>query len=487
MPSVGNQNPTYSWCASYARTEGGLASKLADYYGLPPYEWQRLILNDWLALDDKGKLLNSLCVLPVPRQNGKTGVCDPRETWGLVHRGEWILHTAQEYQTAKKAFDRLREKFGERKNDPRARYPELNALVKRYTTSANQMVLDLKNGAHIEFRTRGANSDMGRGGTFDLVVIDEAQSYTDAQDSALSPLNSAAPTGSPQTILMGTVPDPATAYKGEKFASIRKGLHTEPYTGACIHEWSTPEIGDVFDKSRWYATNPSLGYQLLESALLKDSRTMSADAFAREHLGYWPENMTAVSTVIQPKDWDACKIDSPNKSGLLVYAVKFSPDGSIGSLAACYRPKDGKPFVYVIKTFSLASGIGWLVDSLTEKHSKAAQIVIDGQSNAQTLNDRLIDNRVPTKEIIRPRTGDVIAACSGFVNAVKERELTHYGQPGLDDSATKTRKRRIGTSGGFGFESTDEADATLIEACALAWWGAMTTRRNPERKAVVRC
>jgi hypothetical protein len=155
---------------------------------LPPFEWQRLILNDWLALDDSGHLLNSLCVLPVPRQNGKTGVCDPRETWGLVHRGEAILHTAQEYQTAKKAFDRLRAKFGEKKNDPRARFPELNALVKKYTTSANQMVLDLKNGAHIEFRTRGANSDMGRGGTFDLVVVDEAQSYTDAQDAALSPV-----------------------------------------------------------------------------------------------------------------------------------------------------------------------------------------------------------------------------------------------------------------------------------------------------------
>ena len=211
---TGNQVPTYSWCASYDRTEGKLASALADSYGLSPHPWQRTILNDWLALDDEGKLLNSLCVLPVSRQNGKTGVCDPRETWGLVHRGEYILHTAQEYQTAKKAFDRLREKFGACRNDPRARYPELNRMVKRYTTSANQMVLDLTNGAHIEFRTRGSNSDMGRGGTFDLVVVDEAQSYTEAQDAALSPLNSAAPHGSPQTILMGTVPDPATAYKG---------------------------------------------------------------------------------------------------------------------------------------------------------------------------------------------------------------------------------------------------------------------------------
>lgn len=484
MPNFGNQQPTYSWCGSYNRTEGGLAAKLADAYGLPPHPWQQMILNDWLALDDNGKLLNSLCVLPVPRQNGKTGVIEPRETWGLVHRGEWILHTAHEYQTALVGFDRLRKKFGERKNDPRAKYPELNALVKRYTTSANQMVLDLKNGGHIEFRTRGNNDDVGRGGTFDLVVVDEAQNYTDEQDAALSPLNSAAPKGSPQFIMTGTVPKPMSAHKGEKFASVRSSLHDDPYIGACIHEWAAPEIGNVSDVARWYEYNPSLGYQLLESALLADSRKMNPDTFAREHLGWWPETVI-MSSVIKPAEWAACKVDEPTNDGLLVYAVKFSPDGSTGVLAACYKPDGGVPFVYVIEARSLSGGLGWFVDNLTAKYSKAAQIVIDGQSNAQTLNERLLANNVPVKTIVRPQTKDVVAACSSLVNAVKEQRVTHYGQPALDDSATKTRKRRIGNNGGWGFQSTDEADATLIEAACLAYWGAMTTKRKPGRKAVV--
>lgn len=484
MARYGNQQPTYSFCGSYTRTEGPFAVAMANAYGLAPHPWQQLILNDWLAIDDDGKLLNSLCLLPVPRQNGKTGCCDPRETWGLAHRGEWILHTAQEYQTAKKAFDRLRKKFGERKNDPLAKYPELNALVKKYTTSANQMVLDLKNGGHIEFRTRGNNDDVGRGGTFDLVVVDEAQSYTDAQDAALSPLNSAAPTGSPQTIMMGTVPPPTSAYKGEKWASIRDGMHKEPYIGACIHEWSVDEVGDIADIDRWYAANPSLGYQLLESALLADSRKMSPDTFAREHLGFWPENI-AFDNAIRNADWQACKVDNPRKEGVLVYAVKFSPDGAIGTISACYRPNNGVPFIYVVESRSLAHGIGWFVDNLTARHEKAAQIVIDGQSNAQTLNERLLANHVPAKAIIRPQSRDIAAACAALSNAVKEREITHYGQPALDDSATKTRKRRVGSNGGWAFASTDEADATLIESCALAYWAAMTTKRKPGRKAVV--
>ena len=480
----GNQSPTYSWCDSYTRTEGRFASAMADAYGMPPHQWQRTVLDDWLALDDKGRLLNSLCVLAVPRQNGKTGVSDPRETWGLMHRGEQILHTAQEFQTAQKAFNRLRKKFGVCKNDPAAEFPELNRLVDHYTTSANQMVLDLKNGGHIEFRTRGSNSDMGRGGTFDLIVIDEAQSYTDAQDASLSPLNSAAPSGQPQTILMGTVPTPESAYKGEKFASIRAAMHSNPQLGDCLHEWGAYEIGDVSDITRWYEFNPSLGKNLLEVGLQKDLRMMRPETFAREHLGWWPET-AVISTAIKASDWNACVNANPKKEGLVVYAVKFSPDGSTGTLAACYKPSDGLPFVYVVSSRSMSGGLGWFEETLNKVRNDAAQIVIDGQSNAQALTERLISLGVPAKMIVRPKTGDVIAACSWLANAVKERQITHYGQEALDASATRSRKRRIGNNGGWGFQSTDEADATLVESCALAYWGAMTTKRKPGRKAVV--
>ena len=482
---VGRQEPTYSWCGSWTRTEGKLASALSDAYGLSPHPWQRLLLNDWLALDDEGRLLNSMCILPVPRQNGKTGVCDPRETWGLVHRGEWILHTAHEYQTAKLAFDRLRHKFGVKRNDPTAAYPELNRLVSHYTTSANQMVLDLTNGGHIEFRTRGSGGDAGRGGTFDVVVVDEAQNYTEAQDAALSPLNSAAPHGSPQTIFMGTVPDPERPHKGEKFATIRASMHEDPYIGGCIHEWSAPEVGDPLDVSRWYEYNPSLGYQLLEPALMKDARTMSADTFAREHLGWWPPQI-ATSAPILAKDWDACRTDDPQRGGVVCYAVKFSPDGSTGVLAACHRQDDGGPaFVYVVDVRSLSHGIRWFVDTLVGVAEEAALFVIDGPASSQNLVDRILAERVPKNMVSRPRATDMVTACTSLANAVKERRMTHYGQPALDASATRSRRRPISTGGGWGFASTDEADATLVEACALAYWGATTTKRDPRRKAVV--
>ena len=480
---LGNQTPTYSFSASYSRTHGPLAAELSKAYALNPHQWQRTVLNDWLALDDDGRLLNSLCLLDVSRQNGKTGACDPRETWGLVQRGERILHTAQEYGTSKIAFDRLRAKFGAKRNDPFAKFPELNALVDRYTTSANQMVLDLKNGGHIEFRTRGSSDDVARGGTFDLVVVDEAQSYTAEQDAALSPLNSAAPSGSPQTILMGTVPNPERPHKGEVFAALRAAMVDNPESGNCIHEWGVSQIGDVTDEARWFEVNPSLGYQLLVSGLRKDVRSMTPERFAREHLGWW-DSFTTVSRPILPGRWDACAIQTKTE-GLVSYGVKFSPDGAEVVLCACVKPEDGLPHVERVKSANMALGLQWLVDFLTRAVETCGTIAIDGQSNAQELTERLLSARVPKNALMRLGAGDYCAACSSFVSAVNEGGVTHFNQDDLNESATGCVRRRINQRGGWGFASTDEADATPIEAAAIAYRAAMTNRRDPSRRAVV--
>jgi hypothetical protein len=233
-------------------------------------------------------------------------------------------------------------------------------------------------------------------------------------------------------------------------------------------------------------TNPAMGYRIKERTMYDVMDTMSADGFARECLGWWSKTERARGeNAIAVDDWLACRIDKPTDGGTIVYAVKFSADGAIGTVARCNRVEGEKPFVYVVESRSMGGGLRWFVDNLAAKKDKAAQIVIDGQSNAQSLTDQLLDRGVASACIQRPSTGDVIAACSSFANAVKDGAVTHYGQPALDDSATKTVKRRIGTNGGWGFASTDEADATLIEACALAYRSAMKTKRKPGRKAVV--
>ena len=473
----GEQTPTFHYAEDYNKTEGSYAADLSASYDLVPHRWQRDVLDDWLAVDDDGTLIHSYCVLEVPRQNGKTGVSDPRETWGLVKRGEKILHTAQEFQTAKKAFDRLRRKFGTRKNDAFAEFPELNALVDHYTTSAGQMVLDLTNGAHIEFRTRGNNSDMGRGGTFDLVVIDEAQAYTEAQDAALAPLNSAAPSGSPQTILMGT-PPLIVGDKGQVFLRSIRRFYSEPEPMSCISLWGAEDVGDVFDKSRWYKYNPSLGYQLLEQAIAKDSVTMSPDTFAREHLGLIPKTQQSINYVISKEVWDACKSDEPKPEGKTAYGVKFSVDGSEVCLCGAVIPQDGPARISLIERRPMGVGTQWLADWLNARYNKASCVVIDGRNGVDVLIDKIADTWKFKGSVIKPSVKEMLAAVGSLTNALNERTVTWFSkQLALRESAITSIKRPI--SGGYGFGGENSIP---IEAAALALWGAKTTKRDPNKR-----
>ena len=477
MSKKGCQEPTFHHCDKYDKTEGEYAYLLSESYDLRPHLWQKSILDDWLAIDDKGKLIHNYCILEVPRQNGKTGVSDPRETWGLIKRGEAILHTAQEFQTAKKAFDRLRKKFGSRKDDPFAEYPELNALVDHYTTSAGQMVLDLTNGGHIEFRTRGNNSDMGRGGTFDLVVIDEAQSYTEAQDSALSPLNSAAPSGSPQTILMGTPPLPSAGDKGFIFANAIFNMHNNPEKGSCISEWSSEEVGDVSDRERWYRLNPSLGYQLLEEALAKDVNAMSPDSFAREHLGFMAKRHEVSNIALDLTAWSKCKSSEPKPEGKTAYGIKFAADGSEVCLCGAVCPKDGKARISLIERRPTGMGIRWLADWLNHRVKIGCCVVIDGRNGVDVLVDRISDTWRAKNSVIRPRATDMIAATSLLMTELTEQTVTWYAeQEALKDSALSAVRRPI--SGGWGFGGDDSAP---IEAASLALWGCRNSKRDPTK------
>jgi hypothetical protein len=213
---------------------------------------------------------------------------------------------------------------------------------------------------------------------------------------------------------------------------------------------------------------------------------MSPDAFAREHLGYWPPMGVNVNAVISVAEWSRCAIAKPSREGDVTYAVRFSPDGKTAAMASCHYRQGGVPFVYVVDSRSMDHGLEWFVATLSQNWEKAKLIVIDGQANAQTLYNRLVEAGVKRKALRLAKSTDATSAYSGFLNAVREGHVTHFGQPALDRSATGSEKRLIGKSGGWGFESTETADATLVEACCWAHWGATTSKRKPGRRVQVR-
>lgn len=480
---AGNQTPRIRIVPNYSDTLGVIASEFMNSYGLHLDEWQENILQDWLAVDEQGKYASSICGLSVPRQNGKTANVKARCISGICLFNEQILYTAHEVKTARKTFDEIADMFSNT-----AEYQELCDQVDYIRRANGQEEIklldwqdengDWQPGGRIVFsaRSRGA----ARGFTCDVLVCDEAQELTSEQMAALMPVISAGRNQNPQTILIGTPPSPLCS--AEVFAATRMQALNGMTKGACWHEWSVEKITTNDDWSNVEMTNPALDKRLMRSAVEAEMAAMPSDFFARERLGYWSEN--TVAAVIDSQQWSACVTDEPPEDGVLCYSVKFSPDGSTGSLAVCLKPDSGFPHVELVAIRNMNAGISWFVEWLCSRADKPAQIVVDGMANSQNLVDELLRGGIKQKILIKPRASDVSSACSSFLNAVKEVKVTHNNQQLLNESATKSKHRNIGSNGGWGF-ADNGCTSTAIEAAALAYWAAINTKRNPNRKTRV--
>ncbi|MBQ6395091.1 MAG: hypothetical protein IJH87_01920 [Atopobiaceae bacterium] len=497
--TAGNQVPTFRHVLDYSRTEGDACiafcrSELCIEFDL----WQENILRDWLAVhpvleggEKRWRYVHLRNGLEVPRQNGKTAIVEGRIIFGAAVKGEQILYTAHDYSTVQKLFDRLKMFFGERKNDANAPFPRLNRIVRAVRLATGKEAIFLKNGGAIYLSTRTKSSK--RGYTVDVVVADESQELTEIQAKAILSTASSSPLHNPQYIFTGTPPGPESS--GVTFMHMRDKLMSgSEANDISWSEWSVDELGDITDESRWMRVNPAMGVRIDADIIRSQMETFKDPlSFAQECLGYWLPK-TKLQTVIEADKWDACFTDSPpsmvdrkkpDPETVICYAVRFSPDNSTGALSVCLKKPGELPYIQCIRSFEMLDGIEWLVDWLIQRKDIAAQVVVDGRSNAGDLHDRLLRAGMSKKALIVPGASDAISAYSLLLNSTKEGNLRHSAGDALTRSATGTAMRKIGNTGGFGFQSTDEADATLIESCALALWAASNTKRRPGRKVVV--
>ena len=461
----GSQTPTKLAEPEYDASELEACLALCAAGDLVPLEWQRNVLEPWLAVDRSGSWVSQPCGLSVPRQNGKTlGTVAARVVYGMLARNEQIVYTSHAQTTSTETFEGLRDVFESRR---------LKKYIKSIRSALGREAIFLKSGARIKFFARTRNGGRGKHG--DLLIFDEAQELTDSQQASFKSAISAS--ANPQTIYLGTPPDETAP--GTVFRRIRdKALAGEP--NRAWAEWSVDEIGDVTDRNRWYLANPSMGSLIFESTVESECGDYAPDKFAIERLGWWAPVEKAVEHVVDAEAWALCETDDPPE-GVVCAGVKMSRDRA--TLAFCIRPADGAPYVEWVDTRPLSEGVGWAAAWLDSRRSKIASVAVDGGS-AAALTTRLADTGFPKKAVVVARTSDMAKAASMLADAVSERELAHYGQDELTASATLTTRRRIG-SDGFGFEDAGGADSTLIEACALALWQAKTTKRRPGRKAVV--
>ena len=464
----GSQEPRYRIAPKYDKTELR-AVKLLKAGGLLLDPWQSDILDDWMSMNAGMKWICKTCGGSVPRQNGKTLIMQGRAEAGMLLYGEKVLYTSHLQKTSTETFEEMASFFD---------VPALKKYVKDIKTALGREQILLTNGGRIKFLARTRNG--GRGQHGDLLIFDEAQELDVNSQASFIPAISASL--NPQTIYMGTPPDPTVT--GTVFREIRdKAIKGETTTTAWF-EFSVEKIGDVSDKDRWYACNPALGRRIQESTVEGEFEQMAPDTFARERLGWWTPVVEHKLDYAIPADlWDAAASMEEKPEGKTAYGIKFSADGTEVVLCGAVIPRDGKARITLIDRKPTGYGTQWLADWLNIRTEKASCVVVDGKNGVDVLVDKITDKKQGGKwimkgAVIRPRATDMIAAVGLLMDALNEERVTWYSkQEMLRDSAVTSIKRPI--SGGWGFGGDN---STPIEACALALWGAKTSKRDPSKK-----
>ena len=460
----GSQEPSVRVAPDYSQTDGADAERILRSGGLILDPWQSDILMDWMALSPGGKWISRTCGGSVPRQNGKTGLLEGRAQAGMILYREQVIYTAHLQKTATETFEEMASFFDT---------PKLRKYIKDIKTALGREQIILTTGARVKYLARTRNG--GRGQHGDLLIFDEAQELSVEAQASFIPAISASK--NPQVIYAGTPPDPTA--DGTVFRGIRDKARAKETKSTAWFEFSVDEIGDVTDRKRWALTNPALGRRIMESTIEAEMEQMAPDTFARERLGWWtPVVEHEIEYAISSDLWDSCRSEDPKPEGKTAFGVKFSADGSTVALCGAVVPEDGPARISLIELKPTGHGISWLADWLNERYQKASCVVIDGRNGVDVLVERISDTWKMKGSIIRPSSKDMIAAVGTLTNALNEKAVTwYYQQEALRESAVTSTKRPI--SGGWGFGGDLSAP---IEAASLALWGAINSKRNPNKK-----
>lgn len=487
MVRYGNPTPTFEVVGSYDYTDGPEIVSTFEKYGFQFTPAQKHKLDLYGARNCDGSFAATSINDSTPRRNGKSFPTRLYAAWAAAIDGNKVLYSAHNGGTVTDMFRELCKLFEDADN-----YPDWNDLLDYTYKQPGREGIYLTTGACIEFNTR-TNSG-ARGSGYKVVIIDEAQEFTDAQADSLLPTIAAAASSSslvvedPQIIYIGTPDYP------ECHGTVFRRAHDQAHAGTLEESWwieyaidEMPPVGICREEllELIYRTNPGLGYRVSIKALLALRAQMSWDGFCREVLGWWYPLETTEDHAIPANLWQQTAISAIGElyEQKMAFGVKFTPDGSGYALAGCKQDKTGKCAFELIEVGSTACGTKPLAAALKQRCSKASCVVVDGQAGAPALCDNLRELGVPKNYVVRPKTQDVILAASMVLDGLRDGSLAHTstGQSALDESALHATKRKIGTQGGWGFGG----QSAPIEACSLALFGIKTTKRNPKRKQVI--
>lgn len=456
----GRQTPTQSVILPYTKTKGQEASDIYNKTGNTLLEWQELLNYDIMAVNDDGLWIHQKFGYAVSRRNGKSENVLARCLWGLKH-GEHILYTAHRTSTTHAIWTRLDKMCEDAKIE----------ISSSYKAMGKEHLYTEEGDGRIEFRTRTNSGGLGEG--YDLLIIDEAQEYTEAQETSLKYVVS--DSDNPQTIMIGTPPTVVSA--GTVFVKFRNVTLSGSGYDSGWAEWSVNEQKNPNDVDAWYEANPSLGTILTERKIRAEITNDDID-FNIQRLGLWLKYNQ--KSAITKTEWEALQLSGKlEPEGRLFAGVKFGKVGENVALSIACKLEDGNIFVETIDCQPIKNGNNWIVTWL--KNLDIGDVIIDGAQGQSLLVDDMKEAGLSKAKL--PTVKEIIIANAAFEQGLFLGNIRHKGQPSLVQSVTNCEKRAIGTNGGFGYKSLKEdVDIALLESVVLAYWACSKAKIKKKQR-----
>lgn len=345
------------------------------------------------------------------------------------------------------------------------------------------------NGSRILFGAR--EHGFGRGfDEVDIEVFDEAQILTEKalEDMVAATNQSRFPHGA-LLFFMGTPPRPADP--GEEFTNRRRealALKPEGVVYAVgedslyVECSADPRCGKpggprLDDPAQVEIANPSVPHRTPWISIKRLRKQLtSEDSWRREGLGIWDEDADTKELILP--SWPLCVTDAkPGKPAAL--GVAMDPDRvwlSCGSASKDPIPHLGPVTSAKVgrtlrvrasdPTFGKAQFVAEVARIAKEQ---GVAVVLDRKGPASDLEDDLV---AAGARVVGVGLDDTIEACAELYDAVEAKEAVHGGYEELDAAVAAADWRRSGDRRLF---ARRNGDVSMLEAVALAHWGASRT------------
>lgn len=470
-PLYGYQRPRILTVPGTALSSAGEeAVELAARAGLRLDPWQQFVLDQGMGERADGNWAAGEVCVNLPRQNGKGGVIEARELWGLFLGGEqMILHSAHEFKTAKTAFKRIERLI--------RGCPDLHKRVKQYRKTVGEEGIELYSGQELRFIARSGGS--GRGFTANCVILDECMILGDDAMGALAPTLAAVDNS--QLWYLGSA---GIGAQSRQLARLREraleALESgEPDPALAYFEWSIDphrdecsqgctEHDDIAAVESILRANPAIGYRLQVEKSANERLTMGDELFARERLGVgdYPSDTANTWQVIGEEAWRALADGASQPSDPVAFAIDMTPERSHAAICVAGEWRGGTH----VEVVEHRPGTGWIVERARELHEKWGPRcwVVDGAGPAGSLVEELEDGL--GVEVVQPKARQVAAACGQFYDAVVEQGLSHLDQAPLAAALAGAQRRPLGDAWAWARRGVS-VDISPLVAATLARWG----------------